>query len=167
MKTKKLKLLTTFLLLLPLCVVLLGAGCDDDDENYENIPLEYTKCPCDSEKSFIEKVTMNKILLFDTTKITFYEMQKLSLVGDSSQFISYNPENNNVIYYSYTYGGIYESVGYICNFPEASSEWIIPYDGMCVSYSADVFESCNPHGAIEFFYSEFEIVLTSLKKYEE
>ena len=33
MQTKKLKLLTILLFLLPLCVVLLGAGCDDDDEN--------------------------------------------------------------------------------------------------------------------------------------
>jgi hypothetical protein len=31
MKPKKLKTLTTFLLLLPLCVVLLGAGCDDEN----------------------------------------------------------------------------------------------------------------------------------------
>ncbi len=30
MKSKKLKLLTFLLFLLPLCVVLLGAGCDDD-----------------------------------------------------------------------------------------------------------------------------------------
>ncbi len=32
MKPKKLKLLTTFLLLLPLCMVLLGAGCEKDEE---------------------------------------------------------------------------------------------------------------------------------------
>jgi hypothetical protein len=31
MKPKKLKLLTLFLLILPLCVVLLGAGCEKDD----------------------------------------------------------------------------------------------------------------------------------------
>ena len=31
MKSKKLKLLTTLLFLLPLCVVMLGAGCDDDE----------------------------------------------------------------------------------------------------------------------------------------
>ena len=31
MQTKKLKLLTTLLFLLPLCVALLGAGCDDDE----------------------------------------------------------------------------------------------------------------------------------------
>jgi len=35
MKQKKLKLLTTLLLLLPLCVVLLGAGCDDDELSSE------------------------------------------------------------------------------------------------------------------------------------
>ena len=34
MKPKKLKLLTTFLLLLPLCVVLLGAGCEKDENDY-------------------------------------------------------------------------------------------------------------------------------------
>lgn len=33
MKTKKIKQLTIFLLLLPLCVVLLGAGCGQDDNN--------------------------------------------------------------------------------------------------------------------------------------
>jgi hypothetical protein len=35
MKTKKLKLLTIFLFLLPLCVVLLGAGCEKDDLNHD------------------------------------------------------------------------------------------------------------------------------------
>lgn len=36
MKSKKLKLLTTLLLLLPLCVVLLGAGCDDELDTIKN-----------------------------------------------------------------------------------------------------------------------------------
>ena len=35
MKQKNLKQLITFLLLLPLCVVLLGAGCEKDDTNYD------------------------------------------------------------------------------------------------------------------------------------
>ncbi len=35
MKSKKIKLLTTLLLFLPLCVVLLGAGCDDEDISQE------------------------------------------------------------------------------------------------------------------------------------
>ncbi len=37
MKQKKLQLLTTFLLLLPLCVVLLGAGCDEKEDEIINI----------------------------------------------------------------------------------------------------------------------------------
>lgn len=34
MKTKKIKQLTIFLLLLPLCIVLLGAGCNEDKDEY-------------------------------------------------------------------------------------------------------------------------------------
>jgi len=34
MKTKKIKQLTIFLLLLPLCVALLGAGCNEDKDEY-------------------------------------------------------------------------------------------------------------------------------------
>ncbi len=37
MKLKKLKLLTTFLLLLPFCVALLGTGCDDDENNLKEL----------------------------------------------------------------------------------------------------------------------------------
>jgi len=33
MRTKKLKLLTTFLLLLPLCMILLGTGCEDEEQD--------------------------------------------------------------------------------------------------------------------------------------
>ncbi len=40
MKTTKLKLFTLFLLLLPLCAVLLGAGCEDADE-YSNFVEGY------------------------------------------------------------------------------------------------------------------------------
>ncbi len=165
MKTKKLKLFTLFILLLPLCIILLEAGCDKDDEkDYENISLEYTKCPCDSEMDFIKEITMDKILLFDSTKTTLSEMQELSLVGDSSQFISYNPERNNAIFYFYR--GVYESISYICNFPEVTNEWEIAYKGIYVFYSADAFESCNFIGGIEY-YSESEIILTSLKKYDK
>jgi hypothetical protein len=164
MKTKKLKLLTTFLLLLTLCVVLLGAGCDDNQDNGESISLEYTKCPCDSKMDFIKEITMDKILLFDTTKTTFTEMKELSSDGDTSKFVCYNPESNNAVFYNYYM--VFESVFYICNFPETDSEWEIPSDGMYISFTADIFDPCNYIGGIES-YSESEIVLTSLKKYDK
>ena len=165
MKTKKIKLLTVFLLLLPLGVVLLGAGCEKNEENYENISLEYIRCPCDSEKSFIEEITMNEILLFDTTKTTFSEMQELSLDGDTSRFVCYNPENNNAVFYSKT--GLVAKVGYICNFPETAMEWKIPADGILIEYSADVFETCKAVGSIGSWTSFSDYILTSLKKYEK
>jgi|GEM_PF-1942167 len=165
MKTKKLKLPTTLLLLLPLCLVLLGNGCDDDEDNYENISLEYTKCPCNSEMEFIKEITMDKILLFDSTKTTLSDMQELSLVGDSSQFISYNPESNNAVYLLYF--GLRRDIGYICNFPKSASEWEIPSNGIYVSYNADVFESCNALGSIGGWISYSDNILTSLKKYDK
>ncbi len=45
MKPKKLKLLTIFLLLLPLCVAMLGGGCEDEEKldmkNSEGLVLYY------------------------------------------------------------------------------------------------------------------------------
>jgi len=53
MKTKKLKLLTTLLLLLPLCVVLLGAGCDDDDGEYTEIELyKFSDFGCENDNQW-------------------------------------------------------------------------------------------------------------------
>ncbi|MCF8360917.1 MAG: hypothetical protein K9H26_19365 [Prolixibacteraceae bacterium] len=168
MKPKKLKTLSTFLLLLPLCVVFLGAGCED---SYENVYLEYTKCPCDSETEFIKEVTMDKIMLFDTTKTTLSEMQELSLVGDSSCFVCYKPEINNAVYYLYK--GLIQEIGlakeisYICNFPEIAGEWEIPSDGIVISYSADVFKSCKSVGSIGGWTSFTDNILVSLKKYNK
>jgi hypothetical protein len=146
-------------------VALLGAGCDKDDEkDYENISLEYTKCPCDSEKSFIKEITMNEILLFDSTKTALSEMQELSLVGDSSQYISYNPGNNNAILYFHK--GMYSSIGYFCNFPKTAMKWEIPSDGIYISYTADVFESCKSGFTIGWT-SFSDNILTLLKKYNK
>ena len=51
MKSKKIKLLTTLLLLLPLYVVLLGTGCDDD----ESEPLLHDITLSDKPLSVIQK----------------------------------------------------------------------------------------------------------------
>jgi len=153
-----------FLLLLPLCVVLLGAGCEKDEDYYENIPLEYTKCPCDSEMSFIKEVTMNEILLFDASKTSFSDMKDLSSNGEQSLFIYYTPETNNALVYSIRttmMGG-----SNICNFPNVIQSWNISEKGDYITLSADEFELCEPKGAIAAnTYSNY--VLTTLKRKTE
>jgi hypothetical protein len=159
MKTLIIK--TSFFILL---LFMMGAGCKKYDK-YEVISLEYVKCPCNLEMSFIKEVTMDKILLFDTTKIAISEMQTLSLNGESSIFVCYNPERNNAIIYSYQrlYRGI--GIGYICNFPETAREWEIPLNGIYISFSADAFESSRAQGSIGFLVFYSDNVLTSLKKF--
>jgi hypothetical protein len=144
-----------------LLLFMIGAGCEKENE-YEVIALEYSKCPCDSEKSFVKKVTIDKILLFDTTKTSFSDMRELSLNGDKSRFVCYNPESNNAVFYSYT--GITGEIGYICNFPEAAREWVISSEGIYLSYSADIFETCKEVGSIGGWTFFSDNILTSLKK---
>jgi hypothetical protein len=164
MKTKKLKLLSILLLLLPLCLFL-GTGCRD----YEDIPLKYTKCPCDSEMSLIEKITMYEILLFDASKTPLSEMKKLSTRGERSLFISYSPETDSTFFYSFTKisNFLYTNTGHICNFPGEAKQWEIPSTGISVSFSADVFEACNglpSSGSVQTYTDD---VLTSLKKHKK
>ncbi len=161
MKAQIIKTGNLFMLLL---MFIIAATCEREDE-YEIIILEYVKCPCDSEKSFIKSVTLEKVALFDTTKTAFSEMQELTLDGDSSTFISYNPESNNAVLYSYK--GIYEGIGYICNFPEVAEDWEIPYGGLHISFSSDAYETCRSGISVGDLVTFSDNVLTSLKKYEK
>lgn len=163
MKPKKIKLLTTLLLLLPLGVVLLVAGCDDkdDENNYESIPLEYAKCPCGSEIDLIKEIRMNDILLFDASITTFSEMKDLSFNGELSLFICYSPQTDSVIVYSIRTTMM--GVGIFCNFPDAIQGWNISEKGDYISFSADEFELCENKGGIAAnTYSN--LVLTTLKR---
>lgn len=158
MKTLIIK--TNFIILL---LFIIAAGCKKDDK-YEVVTLEYSKCPCNSEMSFIREVIMDKIMMYDSTKTTFPKMQELSLNGESTIFICYNPESNNAILYSIT--GVFEGIGYICNFPKIAKEWEIPSNGIHISFSADAFESCKSQNSAGFVVGYSDNVLTSLKKFE-
>jgi hypothetical protein len=156
-----------FLLLLPLCVVLFGAGCKKEEAYYENIPLEYTKCPCDSEMSFIKEAAMDEILLFDASKTSLSEMKNLSSNGERSSFMSYSPETDSTVFYSFTKisSETYLSIGYICNFPNEAEQWQIPSNGIHISFSVKVFEGCNGLSSVGFTQTFTDNILTSLKKH--
>ena len=161
MKGLIIKIGSVFLLFL----FLTGTGCKRDSD-YEIIPIEYLKCPCSSDMDFIKSCTLEKVVLFDSTKTTFEEMRKFTLYGDSSTFVSYNPESNNAVLYSHK-GLYYGGIGYICNFPEAAKYWEIPYNGIRISFSADIYETCRPCFSVGGWISFSDNVLTSFKKYDK
>ena len=142
-------------------IIVLTAFSCEKEEQYEEIPLEYSKCPCDHETDFIKSIVIESILLFDSTKTTFSEMKELSLDGDCSRFISYSPESSSIESYSVCSHMV--GIGYICNFPKVAKDWDVPSKGIYISYSADEFKLCEPKMSITT-YTYSNIVLTSLKK---
>ena len=132
---------------------------------YEEIPVGISKCPCDHEQSFIKTITINDILLFDINKLSFSEMIDKVLIGEKAEFICYFPEADSALYYYFLDVNISysNSIGYLCNFPESAKEWIIPEEGICLSFSANEYEACNGHPGIGL-NTYTENVLTILKK---
>ena len=98
MKTKILKLLTVFLLLLPLCMVMLGAGCEkeDDEQLWEISPT--------SESAIIQKVVDGiqfKFCLLNEQgqpATIFNEGENFTF-----QFIIKNQREENLPFYDYGY----------------------------------------------------------------
>jgi hypothetical protein len=160
MKTVIFKLISALLLL-----GLMGWGCEKENE-YEDIPLEYMKCPCEHETDIISEISLDNILLFDADKTSMLDMRKLSLKENSSLFISYSSNSDSIIYYSFkeisnvTYVGI----GKICNFPEIAKEWEISPNGDIVSLSAKVFEACDGSPSVGFKQTYTDNILTLLKR---
>ena len=153
----------SFILLLPIVVgiSLIGAGCEKED-SYEEISLEYSKCPCDHETNFIKEVEIENVLLFDASKISFSEMKNLSFDGERSLFVSYSSETDSAVFYSFT--GAIVGISYFCNFPSIDKKWEISPNGIYISFSADEFELCNPKISIGT-YTYSNLILTSLKKH--
>jgi len=160
MKTTILKISVTLLFL-----SLIGAGCKKEGA-YEDIPLEYIKCPCEHGVSFIKKISVENILLFDAKETTWDEMKTQTFDGEKSEFVSYSEESKSMIFYSIvneglpTIGGV--SICHVCNAPETINEITISSTGLLISFSADVFEACYETPSIGFSQSNTEIILTSL-----
>lgn len=155
MKIPILKISFIFLLL-----NLIGVGCGER-EQFEEIVLKNTECPCEHETSFIKEITLENILLFNATITTFEKMKEISFNGERSIFICYTPETESAIVYSIrtTMWG----VSYICNFPDKVKEWEISSNGIYISYSGNEFEICEPKYSIaNNTYSN--LVLSSLMK---
>lgn len=156
MKTTILKV-GVFVLLLSL----MGAGCEKED-SYEEISLEYSKCPCDHEANFIKEVEMKDVLLFDAAKTSFEKMKELTFNGERSLFVCYVAETDSTTFYSIRTTMM--GVSYICNFPAEVKEYEISSTGINISFTADEFELCDPKNSIATnTYSN--LVLTSLKKH--
>lgn len=156
MKTTIFKL-SAFVLLF----ALMGAGCEKEEE-YEDVSLESLKCPCEHDVSFIKKITVKNILLFDAIETTWDEMKARTFDGEKSEFVAYSEESKSMIFYSIrtTMTGI----GYVCNIPDKTCDWAIPSTGVVISFNADAFDACSSPPSIGFSQTNYEIILTTLKR---
>lgn len=146
-------------------VITLGLGCESNDD-FEDVPLIYTKCPCDSDMMYIEEVKFNNLLLFDSIKTSFPEMVELSKGEEGSEFLYYSSITKSTVLFSIQkiQNITYTSTAYICNFPNGD-DWSIPENGLKISFVADAFESCTFNVSTGTqFYSDY--VLKTLKIYK-
>lgn len=152
----------TILKILFLCgIIVLTAFSCEKEEQFDEIALEYLKCPCDHETDLIKEINLENVLLFDATKTSFSEMKEKSLDGECSLFFNYSPETDSTVFYSICNHMV--GLGYVCNFPQIVEKWEIFPDGILISISADEFELCIPKTSITT-YTYSNLVLTSLKK---
>lgn len=152
--------------LIPMILVLFGlillpGGCEKEDE-YEDVLLENTKCPCEHEATFIKPVSIKSILLFDSKVTSLNEMKAQTFDGEKSEFVAYSEEPKSMIFYSIrtTMTGIC----FVCNIPDKISDWTIPSTGVVISFTADAFEACSSPPSIGFQQENSEIILTALKR---
>ncbi len=131
-----------------------------DTTLFENIPVTYQKCLCDHVTTFLKTISMNNVLLFDATKTTLSDMQKLSYSDGSSTYCVYVAKTDTAVLYK-IYGDMTE-IGYICNWPDAMKQIDIPAKGTPISFSADEYESCNSPVSIATI-TYYNIILKTLK----
>ncbi|MFV0376775.1 MAG: hypothetical protein ACK5JD_05660 [Mangrovibacterium sp.] len=111
MKLKKLKKRITVLLLLPLCVVLLGAGCDEEKESRYEIYENHEISACGVEdplmnvewlKIIHDKILVNKKNIHSSFKIDLYEVTETS---EHVILVPYTPDKGIFEYNVYDCSG--------------------------------------------------------------
>ena len=143
-----------------LLLALGGDGCKKT-EVIDNTQFVIKKCPCDHETKFIKSVIIDKILLFDASKTSHQQMKDLSFDGNQSFFISYSPDAETLTEYIFINNNHW-GVSYVCNFPLLIKNWVIPSDGINISYTAHEYQLCNSTDIVmENGYSN--LVLLSIK----
>jgi hypothetical protein len=163
-KTMKKQITENIYGLIPMILVLFGlillpGGCEKEDE-YEDVLLENTKCPCEHEAAFIKPVSIKSILLFDSKVTSLNEMKAQTFDGEKSEFVAYSEEPKSMIFYSIrtTMTGIC----FVCNIPDKISDWTIPSTGIVITFKANEYELCIPLPGTNNTYSN--CVLTSLQR---
>lgn len=144
-----------------LLFALAGAGCEKEEE-YEDVPLENIKCPCEHEVAFINAISIENILLFDAEKTSWDEMKAQTFDGEKSEFVAYSEESKSMIFYSIRTTAT--GIGYVCNIPDKIDDWSIPLTGVVISFFADTFEPCSSPPSIGVSQTNYEIILTTLKR---
>jgi hypothetical protein len=133
---------------------------EDEDKTWEDIPVEYVKCPCEREVESYPAKEYKDILMLDVSKTTYEKTEELLESEEIWQYLLYDPVNRDA-YYSLNGGSLWQTLSFICNFP-FQFNWEIPSNGIRVSFTCDVFKKCEPAMSIPEM-SDFDIVLTSLK----
>jgi hypothetical protein len=146
-----------------LIIVLMGAGCRKE-KKYEDIPLEYIKCPCNNNDTILRwKIAEQDILLFDASKTSGDEMLRLSFHGEKprkeSVFINYHKDTKSA---KLCYIGVESIICIICNLPSTLNTLEIPLTGERVSLTADEFKVCPPMESGN--NTTINCVLTSFKR---
>ncbi|MFZ5939527.1 MAG: hypothetical protein ACOYXB_03045 [Bacteroidota bacterium] len=139
------------------------------DYPFEDIALEYVKCPCIEKMDFINENMMDSILILDSTKVSFEEMKVIAKKETEISFISYNPLSENAfLYFDSGIDDNSPSYGRICNFPfKIVNGWEITSSGVFVKVKVDVYESCFEDFPFSITSPCYDIVIKSFKKYTE
>jgi hypothetical protein len=155
------KILKTAAILL----ILAGSFSCENEEIWENVPVEYVKCPCDQEK--IDGASLNwraggteNVLMIDISKTTDDKILELLESEKIRQYLRYDSTDGSAAFL-FNPHQLWQTSGRICNFP-SQYDWEIPINGIHVSFACDIFDLCEPILTIPE-HSYFNIVLTSLK----